>query len=45
MRFVPSSCLKPGMVTGKNLYGLNNELMLAAGQKLTNVEILRINYL
>ena len=45
MRFVPSSCLKPGMIIGKDLYGRNNELMLAAGRKLSKTEISRIRHL
>ena len=32
MRFVPSSCLKPGMIIGKDLYGRNNELMRLQGE-------------
>lgn len=45
MRFVPSSSLKPGMITGKDLYGFNNELMLSEDQILTDVEINRIRTL
>ncbi|OJU13454.1 MAG: phosphohydrolase [Clostridiales bacterium 43-6] len=45
MRFIPSSCLKPGMVTAKDLYGYNNELMLSEGQVLSRIEIIRINLL
>lgn len=45
MRFVPSSCLKPGMATARDLYGYNNELMLSRGHILTEIEINRINLL
>src|SRR5665647_1459195 len=45
MRFIPSSCLKSGMIIAKNLYGNNNELMLSKGQVLTDMEINRIRLL
>ncbi|MCX7615120.1 MAG: HD-GYP domain-containing protein [Clostridiales bacterium] len=45
MRYVPSSCLKPGMMLGKDLFGYNNELMLSKGQILSNIEINRIKML
>lgn len=45
MRFVPASCLRPGMVTARDLFGKNNELLLAKGQKLTAIEIERIKSL
>ncbi len=35
MRFVPSNCLREGMLLGKTLYGRNNELVLARGVELT----------
>lgn len=42
---MPSSCLSAGMVLGRDLFGFQNELMLAEGQSLTNVEIKRIKEL
>jgi HD-GYP domain len=45
MRFVPSSGLKPGMIIGRELYGYNNELMLAKGTILSPIEINRIKIL
>ena len=42
MRFVPSSCLKSGMILGLDLYGYSNELMLSKGQVLNEIEIKRI---
>ena len=45
MRFVPASCLKPGMIIGRDLFGFNNELMLAEGAVLSSVEINRIRLL
>lgn len=45
MRFVQTSKLKPGLITGEDLYGLNNELMLRENQVLTDVIIHRINML
>lgn len=45
MRFVPSSCLKPGMVLSHDLYGYQNELMLSKGQVLSQIEINRIREL
>lgn len=34
MRYVPIGCLREGMVLGKSLYGANNELLLAQGQRI-----------
>jgi HD-GYP domain-containing protein (c-di-GMP phosphodiesterase class II) len=45
MRFIPSSCLMPGMITSKDLYGYNNELMLSKNHVLSETEIHRINHL
>lgn len=45
MRFIPSCCLKTGMVIGRDLYGHNNELLLARGMILSAVEINRIKFL
>ena len=45
MRFIPSFCLKPGMIVGKDLYGFGNELMLAKGTALSPIEINRIRFL
>lgn len=45
MRFIPSSCLKSGMIIAKKLYGNNNELMLSKGQVLTDMEVNRIRLL
>jgi len=42
MRFVPSYCLRAGMVLGRDLYGRSNELLLSRGQVLTETEISRI---
>jgi HD-GYP domain len=35
MRYVPTFCIREGMVLGKSLYGSNNELMLRDGTELT----------
>lgn len=45
MRFIPSSCLKPGMILGRDLFGHSNELLLARGMTLTAIEINRIRFL
>lgn len=45
MRYIPSSCLMPGMITAKDIYGYDNELMLSKDQVLTEAEIKRINNL
>lgn len=45
MRFVPASCLKPGMIMGKDLYSDDNELMLSKGKMLSETEIRRIRIL
>jgi len=45
MRFVPTSCLRPGMVVGRDLYGRNSELMLAEGNILSELQITRLKSL
>lgn len=45
MRYIPVPCLKAGMRLGSNLYGYNNELLLAKGQILSDTEIKRIKEL
>ena len=45
MRFVPTSCLRSGMVLGRDLFGHQNELMLSEGQELSHIEIFRIKKL
>lgn len=35
MRYVPTFCVREGMILGKSLYGSNNELMLREGTELT----------
>lgn len=45
MRFVPTSCLREGMVLGNNLWGKNGELVLAQDVVLTHDYIHRIGNL
>lgn len=45
MRFAPISCLRDGMVLGKTLYGVNNQVMLTAGSVLTKSYIHKISLL
>ena len=45
MRFVPSLCLRKGMILGDDLYGRLNELMLSKGQIITEEKIDRIRKL
>lgn len=45
MRFVPTSCLKEGMILGKSLYNNTQSLMLNKGCVLKNVYINKINEL
>ncbi len=45
MRFVPASCMRPGMVLGSSMYGYDNELLLAAGTTINETEIKRIRLL
>jgi HD-GYP domain-containing protein (c-di-GMP phosphodiesterase class II) len=45
MRYIPASCLREGMILGKNLYGDNNMLFLSQGQKLSIKNIKVINTL
>ncbi len=45
MRFVPASCLKPGMLLSQDLYGFKNELLLCKGVALSDIEINRIKKL
>lgn len=45
MRYVPSSCLREGMILGKNLFGDTCTLFLSQGQKLTLKNIQAINSL
>ena len=45
MRYIPTFCLREGMILGKSLYGLNNELMLRDGIKLTSTYISTIKKL
>ena len=47
MRFVPTHCLREGMILGDNLYNSYGELLLAMGIKLNAdylKSILRLNY-
>ena len=47
MRFVPTYCLREGMLLGDNLYGINGELMLSRGIVLSEQyisAILRLDY-
>lgn len=45
MRFVPTPCLSPGMIVGKDLYWQNSELLLAEGNVLSEVQIIRLKIL
>jgi len=45
MRFVPSVCLQEGMIIGKDLYGLDGILLLKEGQRITEMNINRIQSL
>lgn len=45
MRFVPSACLREGMINGKDLYGKDGILMLREGQEITGINIGRITSL
>ncbi len=45
MRFVPSACLREGMINGRDLYGKDGILMLRQGQEITVININRINSL
>lgn len=45
MRFVPSSCLREGMMVGKDLFGKDGILMLKEGQVITDINISRIHSL
>ena len=45
MRFVPTPCLRPGMIVGRNLYGQNSELLLAEWNVLSEVQIIRLKIL
>lgn len=45
MRFVPSACLREGMINGRDLYGKDGILMLKEGQEVTGVNINRISSL
>lgn len=42
MRYVPSSCLREGMILGKTLYGQQQEVLLHKGMELGDVYISRI---
>lgn len=42
MRFVPSSCLRIGMINGRDIYGKDGILMLKEGQEITETNINRI---
>jgi len=42
MRIIPVSCLKPGMIVGKDLYNNHNSLLLSKGHVLSEQEIKRI---
>lgn len=42
MRFIAASCLREGMVLGKTLYGLNNQILLTAGTVLNKIYVNRI---
>lgn len=45
MRFVPTNCLREGMVLGKNLYGRDQSLLLSQGQYIRESYIYRIRKL
>ena len=45
MRYVPTGCLREGMMLAKNLYGINNSLVLAQGQRLTAKYIEKLYHL
>lgn len=45
MRFIPSPCLKAGMVLSEDLYGFSNNLLLSKNHILTECEIKRIQEL
>lgn len=45
MRFIPSSCLKEGMITGKDLYGIEGVFLLAKDQIISDSIIDKITEL
>lgn len=45
MRYIPTGCLREGMTLARNLYGANNELVLAHGQRLNERYIYKLHRL
>lgn len=39
MRYIPTLCLREGMIVGKNIYGNNGQLLLTKGTSIKNIHI------